>query len=415
MCRKEKILLSRFTAFKRFSLTTWRLTLLHAALLDELVTGLLVVGLPLVRTQLGLSYLQVGLLFSIGALVTMLLEPAINLLSDRSPKHYWVLSGAFTLVLAMALASVASTFALLLLAFVLFYLADSVTVGLSQAALVDARPAESTRTMTCWTLMSGVGDLLGPLAVALVVSFRFGWSQLCWLAATCWLAFALVLTPQHFPSTASNESDESNVDDAGSTPSLLAQLRAALRTPDLLRWAVLSFIPSMVDEVFLAFTTLYLHDNLHIHQASIGLIVTLEMLCSLLSLFLIERFLLKRIAPHKLLAWLAVLTLLGMIAFFILHTPWIVILALCIIDIGAVGWYPLATGQAYACLSGRSGTVLAVINLFTPLEAALPGLIGLVAGRFGLITALGVLATAPLWMLIFLLGYKKTNNPVSIS
>src|SRR5512146_690583 len=118
-----------------------RATLAATALLDELTTGLLVVGLPLVRDTLHLSYDQAGFLFTAGALSSLLLEPGINLASDRASKRLPILVGMLCLVAAFLLAAAAPSFALLLLACGVLFPANGAAVGLAQAALVDASTA----------------------------------------------------------------------------------------------------------------------------------------------------------------------------------------------------------------------------------------------------------------------------------
>jgi predicted MFS family arabinose efflux permease len=85
------VIKSCFFRFRQVSLLPS--VLLSMGLLDEVVTGFPVVGLPLLRDQFGLSYEQVGVLFGMSALCGMILDPIINLLSDRSSKRWWVLAG----------------------------------------------------------------------------------------------------------------------------------------------------------------------------------------------------------------------------------------------------------------------------------------------------------------------------------
>ena len=70
-----------------------RALLLCMGMVDELVAGLPIVALPLLRDRLGLSYAQIGLLFTAGALSGMVFEPLINLFSDRRAKKPWILWG----------------------------------------------------------------------------------------------------------------------------------------------------------------------------------------------------------------------------------------------------------------------------------------------------------------------------------
>ena len=391
-----------FAALRLRQANIFRWTLLSMPLLDELISGFPVVGLPLLRDQLGLSYDQVGLLFSIGALSGMVIEPFINILSDRTSKRYWFIGGLLALAASFALAGGSNNFIVLLAAFALMFPADGVGVGLAEATLIDALPQEGMQTMARWTLMGSIGDLLSPLTVAAIIALPLvlpAWTTLCWLAAALWLGAALFVWPQRFPSRATSR----NKEDAPAV-SALAGLREALGNPLLLRWAVLSIIPSMMDEVFIGFAALYLHDVLHASQAIISMVIAIQMAGSLLSLLALGP-LLKRIAPHRLLFLQALLVLVGVSALLSLHSIWVAMLALFITSLGAAGWYPIAKAAAYAQLPGRSGTVRAVVSLGAPFEVALPAIVGFVAGRFGVLAGVGLLGLAPV-LILLLVPYK---------
>lgn len=376
---------------------TWsRALLLCMGLLDEIVAGIPVVALPLLRDRFSLSYAQVGLLFTAGSLASMVLDPLINLYSDRNAKKPWILSGLFLLGVAFIIMGVTTSYALLLVSFALYYPAVSAASELAQAVVIDAAPTESARTMTRWTLLGSIGDFLSPLVTAIFAFWHLGWSALCWVASTLWLAAALLLSPLPFPPSVA----ECVQDEASST---WMYLRAALRDTLLLRWAALTIIPAMLDEVFLGFVALYLRDAWHLHEALIGLIVALEMLASLLGLFILERWLLHRGRTSVFwLTWLALATLLGVFALLFAHLLWLVVLALFLIHLSCAGWYPLAMAEAYARRPDSSGVVRAVINLGQPFEMVLPGIIGGVCARFGVLTGLGVLGLAPVLILVLL-------------
>ncbi len=377
---------------------TLQWTLLSMALLDELIAGFSVVGLPLLRDQLHLSYDQVGLLFSVGAIAGMLVDPAINLLSDRTSKRYWILGGLLILAVGYALAASTHNFIVLMVLFAFIYPANGAAVELSEATLIDAAPQDATRTMTRWTAMSSIGDLLSPLTVAAIVALPLGlsaWTVLCWLGATLWLSAALILWPQRFPRIGHVS------EDTDSTPptSTLASLREALHNPLLLRWSILTLIPTMMDEIFLGFAALYLHDVLHASQAVISLVIAIHLSGGLLSLLALDR-LLKHIAPQRLLLWLVLVALVGMIGFLSTHSIWIAALSLFVISLGTAGCYPIAKAAAYAQLPGSSGTVRVVVGLGTPFEILLPGIVGFIAGQFGVLAGVGFLGLAPVLMLI---------------
>ncbi|HEX6483497.1 MAG TPA: MFS transporter [Ktedonobacteraceae bacterium] len=379
----------------RFRQTSFlRLTLLNMGLLDELITGFPIVGLPLLRDQLGLTYAQVGLLFSAGALSSMILDPIINLVSDRSSKRWWILGGLLILAAGYALLGSVRSFGGLLFVFILLYPAGSAAVELSQAALIDSAPNDGAQTMTRWTMMSGIGDLLSPLVVAAFVTLNMGWSALCWLAVGLWLGAAVVIWSQRFPRLTVVTND-----DEDAPGGVLSNLRKALQDPLLLRWSILSILPIMLDEVFIGFAALYMRDVLHASEVVIGLVIVIQMIGSFLGLFVIDR-LVGRVAPQRLLTWSALLALVGVVGLLSLHSIWLAACSLFVIDLGASGLYPIAKAEAYARQPGRSGVVRAVISLGQPFEIVLPGIVGLVASRFGVLAGVGLLGLAPVLVLI---------------
>jgi len=376
--------------------------LLSMGLLDEIVAGFPVVGLPLLRDHFHLSYAQAGLLFTIGAFSGLVFDPIINLLSDKSSKRWWILGGLIFFATTYIFAGLAPNYLLLLLAFIIMAPVSEAAIGLSQAALVDFYPGKSSWVMTRWTLLSGIGDVLDPFVIAGITTLHFGWTALCLFAAALWIVPAIIIGLQHFPQTQIREELDSDEEQDTSITGLIAGFRVALRNPELLRWAALTTIPTMVDEMFLGFTALYLHDVLHASLAMIGLIVGIHMVGALLGLFFLDRFLLHRFVTRHLLIWLSLVVLIAMIIFLAIHLLWVATLSLFVIGLCAANWYPLAKGEAYNVLPGRTGTVRAVISLFNIIDVALPGLVGLIAGSFGILAGVSVLGTAPLLMLVLL-------------
>jgi FSR family fosmidomycin resistance protein-like MFS transporter len=398
----------------RFATGWLRSTLLSTALLDELTFGFLVVGLPLARDRFGMSYEQVGLLFTVGAIAALVIEPGVNLASDHVSKRVPILAGMFSLVGAFALAGLTRDYPLLLLAVALANPALGAAVGLSQAALVEQRPALATRTLTRWTLLSSVGDLLSPLVVAATAAAGGGWMALSVIAAALWLLTAGITLPLPFPPPAftSDATDDAQL----FWVSLRQAVGSALRDRVLLRWMGILFMATMVDEVFLGFAGLLLHDRLHASIGATSLLLALGMVGGIMGLFALERFLARhpeqRQLGVRLLPWLALLTLLGVIALLLAQTLWLAGGALFAIGLGATGWYPVARAATYDRLPGRAGLARAITGLLAPLDLALPAVVGLLAERFSLVVALGVLGLAPVGVLL-LTPRSAAKTPVS--
>ena len=392
-----------FVRIKRASLLN--LLLINMGLLDELISGVLFIGLPLLRGQLGLTYEQIGLIFSVAAISGIILEPPLYLLSDRGSKRWWILGGLLGMSCAFALAGSGNSFVLLLAAFALTSPAGGMAVGLSQATLIDNAPGDGTRVMTRWTMLSSIGDFLSPLAVTAIVSFGLGWSGLCWIAAGCWLAAALAVWFQQFPRRATSYSHN----ESEPPMRIRARLRLALRDTVLLRWAALSMLTTMLDEIFLTFMVLYLHDDLHASPLVSGLTVGVGMLGGFLGLFLLDR-LLGRVTPLRLLRVASLLALVGVLGLLLLRVLWFAPLAFFIVSLGSACLYPIVEAQAYARLPGRSGMMRFISSLGQPFEIVLPALVGFVAGRFGLLAGLALLGSAPVFFLLLAPRSERSSN-----
>ena len=66
-------------------------------------------------------------------------------------------------------------------------------------------------------------------------------------------------------------------------------------------------------------------------------------------------------------------------------------------------WYPLAKEQAYAAQPTKSGAVLSVTSLLSPITSLLPLLVGVIASQAGLGWGMGVLLVGPLAAAVLLL------------
>jgi FSR family fosmidomycin resistance protein-like MFS transporter len=374
-----------------------RAILFSSTLLDELTTGFFVVALPLLRDRFHLSYAQVGLLFTVGSLSSLVLEPGINLLSDRGTKRIFVAGGMAILAGSMLLAGIAPSFGLLLLAMAVLFPANGAAVELAQAALVEMCPEEAPRTLTRWTLLSGVGDLLAPLVVTAFAAAGLGWTPLCLLGAALWTVSALITWSQRFPAPAHLEVGDDDQPRTG----LLAGAREALRDPLLLRWVAVTTLANALDEVYVGFAALYLRDRLHATVAATELSLIALMVGGLVGLAALDRVL-RYVSGVRLLPWLLMVTAAGVAGFLLAPSVPLAALALFVTDIAAACWYPIAKAAAYATRPGRTGTVLAVVSLGAPFDTFVPGAVGLLAGSFGLAAGLGVLGLAPLVALVLL-------------
>jgi FSR family fosmidomycin resistance protein-like MFS transporter len=64
------------------------------------------------------------------------------------------------------------------------------------------------------------------------------------------------------------------------------------------------------------------------------------------------------------------------------------------------GWYPILQGRLYSSLPGQSASIMAIGSVTAPLAKFFPFLIGFLADKFGLQTAMWILILGPFALLI---------------
>jgi len=70
---------------------------------------------PLIRTDLGLSYAQVGLLLGLPSLVSSIVEPFLGILGDTWRRRVLILGGGVVFALALLLTALSQDFPVLLI------------------------------------------------------------------------------------------------------------------------------------------------------------------------------------------------------------------------------------------------------------------------------------------------------------
>ena len=133
---------------------------------DELNYGVEGAALPALRTDLGLSYAQVGLLLGLPGMLNILFEPIIMLLGDTRLRKRLVIGGGLAIAAALLVIAASHSFVLILLALIVAFPASGAFVSLVQATMMDLNPGREAQMMARWTVAGSLGNLLGPLLLA---------------------------------------------------------------------------------------------------------------------------------------------------------------------------------------------------------------------------------------------------------
>lgn len=359
---------------------------------DEMAFTLEGAALPMLRTDLSLSYVQIGILLGAAAIAAGVLEPIIMLLGDTHWRRALILGGGLILAATFGAIAVARGFPPLLVAFALGSPASGAFVTLSQATLMDLNPGRQPQAMARWSLAGSLGNLSGPLLLAAVLSSGASWRWTFAGLAAATLLLAGVLSRMQFPEGMPNN----RIADAGA---LLKGLWKAVTNPALMRWILLLELADMLLDRFTLYIPLYFTDVVGISTAGASLVASLLMLSGLGGDVLTVR-LLERLPGRQLVRLSAALV--AVLYPIWLWLPWIgaKLIGLAVLGILRLGWYAVLQGEAYAALPGRSGTVMAVNALAAFGAGAVSAGLGYAAERMGLGGAMWLLLIGPLALAI---------------
>jgi FSR family fosmidomycin resistance protein-like MFS transporter len=373
--------------------TRFILVLLAIEFLDELVFGAREAAWPLIRTDLGLSYAQIGLLLSVPSLVSSVVEPVLGILGDVWRRHLLVLGGGALFGLALLLTALSPRFPVLLLSFMLLYPASGAFVSLSQATLMDLDPERHQHNMARWTFAGSLGLVTGPVALGAATALHVGWRGVFVFFAG--LA-ALVLTVAWRMPRADQRAPHAE------RPSFrrgVAGALRALRRREVVRWLVLLEFADLLMDVLLGFLALYFVDVVGSTEAQAAAAVAVWTGVGLLGdLLLIP--LLSRVHPQRYLRVSAALELLLFAALLVVPPLWAKVGLLALLGLFNAGWYSILQAELYSAMPGQSGTVVTLTNVAGWVGSLMPLGLGLVAQWLHLQAAMWLLLLGPVALLV---------------
>ncbi len=384
---------------------------LAVVLVDELVDGTKSAALPLMRQGLHLTYGQLGLLASVPVVLGSLLELPLGVLAGHGRRRRLaVLGGGVAFILALVAVAAASSFAALLIAFVLFFPASGAFVSLTQSGLMDADPGRREQHMARWELAGSVGSVTGPVLLIAVLaiggSWRLAYLVLALIAVMAWLGVARDgpgATPS--PGAGNPAGQDPAVQDPAGQPQTrsggAATARRAigvLRQAGVVRWLVLIEACDLLLDVLTGFLGLYLVDVVHATNAQAALGVAIRLAAGLAGDAVGIRVL-ERVPGLTVLRVSVVAAALLYPGFLLVPGLWPKLLLLGCLSVVTAPWYPVLQAQLYGSLPGRSGVVVSLSSAAALLGGATPVAVGFLAQRFGLAWALTSLAVAPLCLL----------------
>jgi FSR family fosmidomycin resistance protein-like MFS transporter len=312
----------------------------------------------------------------------------VGVIGDTSRRRLLMVVGGLAFGASAALTAAAGGFWFLLVALVIGNPASGAFVSLAQATLMDADPSQRTRNMARWTLAGSFGYVGGPILLLVAGYLGFGWRGA--IAALAVAALPLTLAATRFPSPQRE-----------TAPRLDRAVRdalAAIRRHEVLRLLLTLEAADLLLDVFHGFLALYLVDAAGQTPATAALGVAVWTGAGLVGDWLLLPVL-RRTSGARVIRITALISLAAYPAFLLAGGLGAKLVLLAALGLLNSGWYAIPKAWLYDALPDRSGAAVAVGGLGGIAGAAIPLLLGLLAGAVGIAAAMWVLLLAPVALL----------------
>lgn len=312
----------------------------------------------------------------------------VGVIGDTSRRRLVMVVGGLAFAASAALTAAAGSFSFLLVALVIGNPATGAFVSLAQATLMDADPSRRVRNMARWTLAGSFGYVGGPILLVVAVYVGVGWRGA--VAALAIAALPLTLAATRFPSPQRE-----------TAPRLGRAARdalAAVRRRDVLRLLLTLEAADLLLDVFHGFLALYLVDAAGQTPATAALGVGVWTGAGLVGDWLLLPVL-RRTSGARVIRITALLSLAAYPAFLLaggLGTKFVLLAMLGLLN---SGWYAIPKAWLYDALPEQSGAAVAAGGLGGIAGAAVPLLLGFLAGAAGIAATMWVLLLAPVALL----------------
>ncbi|MBF0481556.1 MAG: MFS transporter [Desulfovibrionaceae bacterium] len=159
--------------------------------INDMLQALLPAIYPILKTDLGLNFSQIGLVTLTYQMTASILQPLVGLYADRRPTPLALPSGPMLTLGGLALLSAAHNFPMLLAGAALLGMGSSIFHPESSRVAAMASGGRRGLAQALFQVGGNAGQALGPLAAALVV-VRWGQTSLAFFALLALLACAIL-------------------------------------------------------------------------------------------------------------------------------------------------------------------------------------------------------------------------------
>jgi FSR family fosmidomycin resistance protein-like MFS transporter len=370
--------------------------------LDELIYGISEAAWPLIRNDLHLNYVQIGLALSLPDILGNIIEPFIFTFADAWKRRVVILVGGLFFTLSLVLTGFSFSFIFLLSSFILFNPSSGAFVGLSQASLMDLQPERREQNMARWTFAGSIGVFIGPILLSGAAYIGFGWRGM-FIGLACISTIILIFAWKRIQG---EQKTEETIPSFKDIVKQFASTFSALKQWSIVRWLILLEFSDLMLDVLYGFLPLYFVDVSGFTPAQAALSVAVWTGVGLLGDFLLIP-LVERVKGLDYLRISVVIELILFPLFLLSSYAWLKIIIIGLMGFFNSGWYAILKANLFNSMHGQSGAALVLDNVSGLFGKLIPFGIGLAAQAFGIGAAMWFLLAGPIVLFIGLPKYSQ--------
>ena len=181
-------------------------SLLLVGLVEETAAFLPYGAVESIRRDIGLTYVEAGVLLALYPGVGLLATP-LGVVADHVSRRVMAAVGGVGYGAGLCLFAMAGDFWVLFAAVVIMGVAGDAMVRAVEVALVEVTGDNVEPALARSNLLAAVGDLIGPLLLFTALATGLGWRAAFWAAGALMIAYGLLLASQPLPSPAERDDD----------------------------------------------------------------------------------------------------------------------------------------------------------------------------------------------------------------
>jgi len=340
-------------------------------LLWVMVIGLLGPSVPAIVHDLGISYTQAGLLFTLLSLGSLFGSSLGAIASDyMNRKRILVL---FCGLFAGGLVSmgVAPGYVALCITVFVFSLFGSPLGSIGQSVMLDMYPTKRGRYLSLQTLFGAIGSFIAPLLVAVNIAGGLTWRWPFLQTAALVLLLTTIMSLVKIPNSSAERSSR-------------APLASIMRNPNMVIASVLVFFYVAVDLGFSYWLAEYFNTELGVSLRLSSAAVSL-FLVGVMSSRLATSWLVKQIATKTILLSSLSLASVALLTFLLVPSVGVKAALACIYGVGIGPVFPLMVAKASEEYPRQSGAVTGLLFGSMSLGGMVfPLLLGILATTIGI-------------------------------